>query len=128
MTHGAHNSWSRYADKIGVAGSLLTGLCCLGVPAVLSILSAVGLGFIINDAILVPALVVFLAVTLYGLWSGFRRHGRRAPLMAGVISAVGLLTSLWFSSVVAAVSLAGLVAATFLNVWFARKRDEPAAP
>jgi hypothetical protein len=44
--------------------------------------SAIGLGFLLTDAILVPMLAVFLAVTLYGLWNGFRRHGSRVPLTA----------------------------------------------
>jgi mercuric ion transport protein len=56
--------WKRNLDKIGIAGSIFAALCCLGVPALLSIVSAIGLGFIVRDAILIPLLVVFLAITL----------------------------------------------------------------
>jgi mercuric ion transport protein len=47
--------WKRHLDKIGVGGSLFAALCCLGFPALVSILSAIGLGFLINDDILRPA-------------------------------------------------------------------------
>lgn len=42
----------QHLDKVGIGGSLFAALCCLGFPALLSILSAVGLGFFIHDAIL----------------------------------------------------------------------------
>lgn len=41
----------RYLDRIGVGGSLFAALCCLGFPALVSLLSAIGLGFLVNDAI-----------------------------------------------------------------------------
>lgn len=127
MADRTYSFWSRHADKIGSAGSFIVGLCCLGVPAMLSIVSAIGLGFLLTDAILVPMLAVFLAVTLYGLWNGFRRHGSRVPLITGSVGAAGVLAFLWFSSLLAAVSLAALVTATLLNVWFARQRHARAA-
>lgn len=36
----------QHLDKVGLGGSLFAALCCLGFPALLSILSAVGLGFL----------------------------------------------------------------------------------
>jgi len=44
--------WSRHLDKIGLGGSLIAALCCLGIPAVLAVVSGVGLGFLIDDATL----------------------------------------------------------------------------
>ena len=55
--------WTRQIDKIGVGGSLFgsffAGLCCLGSAALMSILSAFGLTFLVNNAILQPILIVF---------------------------------------------------------------------
>jgi mercuric ion transport protein len=59
--------WRRHLDKIGVGGSLFAALCCLGFPALVSILSAIGLGFLINNDILRPLLIVFLLVAIVGL-------------------------------------------------------------
>ena len=71
--------WKRHLDQIGVGGSLFAALCCLGFPALLAILSAVGLGFLVNDAVLIPLLVLFLSVTLWGLYLGKRHHGSWMP-------------------------------------------------
>lgn len=108
----------QYLDKLGVGGSLFAALCCLGFPALLSILSAVGLGFLINDAILLPLLVVFLALTLYGLFRGYQKHRKPGAVLLGGGSAVALLVFLlvFFSRPLAYLSIAGLVAASVLNV------------
>lgn len=105
-----------YLDKVGVVGSAFAALCCLGTPALLSLLSAIGLGFLINDTILVPLLVVFLAMSLIGLFLSCTRHRRPYPLVLGVLSAIGLLTGILFLSQtpLAYVSLAGLIGA---SVW-----------
>lgn len=115
--------WKRHSDKVGAGGALLAGLCCLGFPAALAALSAVGLGFLINDVILLPALVVFVGVTIHGLWRGRQRHHNRLPLRLGLVGAGALLVSMWFSSLLAGTSLVVLVAATVLNGWSARCRD-----
>ena len=61
--------------KIGVAGSLLTALCCF-TPVLVLLLGGLGLGAAAGalDLILIPLLLVFLALTLVA-W--LRR--RRAP-------------------------------------------------
>ena len=42
------NFWKKHTDKLGVAGSVFTALCCLGFPALVSTLSAIGLGFLME--------------------------------------------------------------------------------
>lgn len=109
----------QHLDKIGVGGSLFAALCCLGFSALLSILSAVGLGFLIKDAILLPLLVVFLALALYGFYRGYQTHRKPGAVMLGGASAVALLVFLlvFFSRPLAYLSIAGLVTASVLNVW-----------
>lgn len=115
--------WKRNLDKIGVGGSLFAALCCLGFPALLAILSAVGLGFLVNDAVLIPLLVLFLLVTLWGLYLGQRHHGRWMPFFIGMAGAALSFTSIWFGSgLLAAVGIAGLIAASLLNVWLRMKQ------
>jgi len=71
--------WTRQIDQIGVGGSLFgsffAGLCCLGSAALMSILSAFGLTFLVNNAILQPILIVFLLLAVFGLVLGVRYHG-----------------------------------------------------
>lgn len=119
--HPSSEFWKRNLDKIGIGGSIFAALCCLGFPALLSIVSAIGLGFIVNDAILIPLLLVFLATALFGLYLGTRHHREPWALMLGGLSA--LLVVLVFTGVVpnialAYVGMAGLVVAGVLNVWF----------
>lgn len=111
--------WSKHTDKVGVAGALFAALCCLGFPALLSILGAIGLGFLINDAILLPLLAVFLIVTLSGLYLGVRHHSSWLAFGLGVLSAVMtfVFIVIAFNRLLAAVGIAGLIVASILNVW-----------
>ena len=114
-----------YLDKIGALGSIFTALCCLGVPAPLSILSAIGLGFLINDAILLPLLVAFLVITVVGLISGRRHHGKPWALIVGVLSSlvvVGFLF-IYFNPLLVAVGIGGLILASLLNVWLQHQQE-----
>ena len=100
-------------------GAIFTALCCLGVPALLSILSALGLAFLINDAILLPLLIVFLVVTDMGLWFGKRHHDRSLALVLGIISSAVIVIFIMvaFNAVLVGVGIAGLIAASLLNIW-----------
>jgi mercuric ion transport protein len=97
---------------------VFAALWCLGFPALLSILSAIGLGFLINDAMLLPLLIIFLLVTLVGLALGMREHHRAPALLLGIASSAGVLIFIFvsFDKALAAMSVIGLVAASILNV------------
>ncbi len=105
---------SRRATGAGLVGSAVTLLCCAGVAPVIGVLSALGLGFLLRDAILVPLLILGLGVTVWGLWQGRRCHGRSRPLVAGL---VGSLVTV--GGVLAWVPLAfvGFVAVIVASIW-----------
>jgi len=111
--------WSKHTDKVGIAGALFAALCCLGFPALLSILSAIGLGFIVNDALLMPLLIVFLLVALAGLYLGVRHHGSWLAFTVGALSAAMtfVFIVIAFNKLLAAVGIAGLIVSSLLNVW-----------
>lgn len=115
---GQRGFWSRHLDKVGVTGSLIAALCRLGVPAVIAVASALGLGFLINDATLVPLLILFLLVQLGGLWLGLRHHRNPLALIVGLASAVVTVVFLFvrFSRPLAYLGIAGLVASSVLNI------------
>ena len=104
-----------HADKWGPAGSVFAALCCLGVAPVLSALTAVGLGFLIHDAILVPLLVVFLGVTVWALGRDHLRHGNHWPRRLASAAAILALGGLWLSGAVVGLGLALLLAASAWN-------------
>ncbi|MGH7614391.1 MAG: MerC domain-containing protein [Gemmatimonadales bacterium] len=105
---------SRRATGAGLVGSAVALLCCAGVAPVIGVLSAIGLGFLLRDAILIPLLILGLGVTLWGLWQGRRCHGRSGPLGAGLVGS--LIT---VGGVLAWVPLAfvGFVAVIVASMW-----------
>jgi mercuric ion transport protein len=113
-----------HVDKVGIAGAAFAALCCLGTPALLSVLTAIGLGFLIHDAILIPLLILFLIVTLWGLGTGRRRHGRPAPLILGGVGATAVLlfSVVMPSRTLALAGIVALVAASVTNVLFLRAK------
>jgi mercuric ion transport protein len=79
---------SQRATGAGLVGSAVALLCCAGVAPVIGVLSALGLGFLLRDAILIPLLILGLGATLWGLWQSRRCHGRSRPLVAGLVGGV----------------------------------------
>jgi mercuric ion transport protein len=113
------------AGWIGTVGATVSALCCLGTPALVSFVAALGLGFLINDTVLIPLLVGSLIVLLWGLTTGWRRHQRPAALMIGGAAASLLVV---FSVVapsrpIAYLAIVALVGASVLNaLWMRRAR------
>lgn len=105
---------SQRATAAGVVGSAVTLLCCAGVAPVLAIVSALGLGFLLRDAILIPLLILGLGVTQWGLWQGRQCHGRSGPLAVGLVGSVitlgGVLS--WIP-----LAFAGFVGVIVASIW-----------
>jgi hypothetical protein len=80
---------------------------------------AIGLGFLLRDAILIPLLVAFLLATVAGLHLGVRHHGRRMAFIVGVAGALVTLLAIVLagSGALAAIGIALLIGASLLNVW-----------
>ena len=117
-----------YKEISGCTGSLVAGACCLGFAPLLAGLSAIGAGFLINDAILIPLFVAFLAYTVWVLWTSRRSHGRAGPFYLGAGAAVAAFAALWVFAPLTYVALAVLIAASVWNVVaYRRSRCVPQA-
>ena len=59
--------------NIGIAGSVIAALCCF-TPVLVVLLGVVGLSAFTGtlDLILLPALALFLSITVYALWKRTR--------------------------------------------------------
>ena len=104
------------ADLLGIAGGFLAALCCLGVPAVLSFVGAIGGGFLVNDRVLLPLVVGMLGLALFGLDRGRRPHGRTTPVAFGWAGAFLLVTGLRLGGGVVAAGTLLMLVASVLNV------------
>jgi mercuric ion transport protein len=108
--------WVQSLDKFGAVGSVIATLCCLGFAPLVALLSAIGVGFLVNDAVLLPLLIVFLVIGGIGLWSAARRHGQFQAVWLHGISAVVLVLSAFvmYQRLVVWLSLAGIIGA---SIW-----------
>ncbi|MFQ5703464.1 MAG: MerC family mercury resistance protein [Gemmatimonadales bacterium] len=104
-----------HADKWGPIGSIFTALCCLGAAPVLAALSAIGLGFVISDAILIPLLIFFLGATIFALRSEKNRHHKNGPSALAWAASALAAGGLWLSGIVVGLGLLALVAASLWN-------------
>ena len=106
-----------HLNKVGLAGSFFSLLCCLGFGPLITLLLAAGAGFLINDAVLAPLLAGFLVLGGIGLGITYRRHHRAVPMIVHIISAVILFvfTFVHFVAPLAGLAVAGLVAASVFD-------------
>jgi mercuric ion transport protein len=124
--------------------ALVTTLCCLGFPALVGFLSALGAGFLINDRYLEPLLAGTLLLTLVIVGFHLRRHHQPGPFILSLLAAgsvffaiygIGLLphassgdhmadgmapTPVW-SLFLASVSILVLLAAQVWDLWLFRR-------
>jgi mercuric ion transport protein len=102
---------------VGAIGSIFAALCCIGTPAVLALLASIGAGFLIRDVILLPLLVVFLVIAVWGMMRTQDAHGQRGPLLVTVGSSFVIVAAVWFSRPVVILGLVGLIAASVWNMY-----------
>lgn len=86
----------RIADSAGVLGAVFAAFCCAGAPIILSVLAALGLSFLRNDAILLPLMSISLAVALWAFWGDRRLHGATGPMLLVIAGAVALVAGVVF--------------------------------
>lgn len=67
--------------------ALFSTLCCLGFPALVGFLSALGAGFLLNDRYLEPLLAATLPFTLVIAGLHLRRHHQPGPFLLSLVAA-----------------------------------------
>ena len=82
-----------WLPRLGAVGALITTACCIGIPAVVSLASAVGAGFLIQDRYLQPLLIIMLAITVAASALTYSRHRNPFPVAITVVAALGIY---WF--------------------------------
>ncbi len=117
-----------HADKWGPIGSIFAALCCLGFAPALAALSAGGLGFLINDLVLIPLLILFLGTTIWGLHRDRARHKTPGPEYLAWVASVLSVGGLWTSGAVVAFGLTLLVAGSACNILALRRMRSDQAP
>ena len=104
-----------------VLGAGFAAACCLGVTAALSALTAVGAGFLIRDAFLIPLYLALLALSAWLLFRSARSHANLRPFGVGLAGAVAAFTGLWISAGLVYAGLAVLIAGSAWDFWIGRR-------
>jgi hypothetical protein len=69
-------------DRMGVAAAVLCGIHCALLPLAAGLLSAIGLGLLLDERIELALLMLAGLIGVWSLWPAFRRqHGRILPLL-----------------------------------------------
>lgn len=80
--------WARGGGSgLAALAALVTTLCCLGFPALVGLLSALGAGFLLNDRYLEPLLAGTLLLTLLIAGLHLRRHHQPGPFILSLVAA-----------------------------------------
>ncbi len=87
----------KFAQWFGVFGTLFAAACCLGLPLVLTAVTAAGLGFILNDALLYPLFAAFLALNLWFTYRSGRKRSDLAPFRVALGGGLLAAFALWFT-------------------------------
>ena len=109
-------AWRRSLPAVSAVGALFTTACCIGVPAAISITSAVGAGFLLQDRYLQPLLIVALLITIGASALTFSRHRNPVPLIITTLSALMLYWFIYHDYRVPAVWV-GIAAMVAAQVW-----------
>ncbi len=98
-------------------GTGFAAACCLGITAALSVLTAIGAGFLINDAILIPLYLGLLGLSVWLLYASARSHNNLSPFWAGLGGAVVAFAGLWILPALVYAGLAVLIAGSVWDFW-----------
>lgn len=74
-SHKAPSWLSRTLMAVGISGAAFAALCCVAPFMVSGLVTALGLGFILNDSILTGLIIVFIGVAALGYYLVQRRTG-----------------------------------------------------
>lgn len=112
---------SEFLKQIGsTAGAAFAAACCAGAGWALAALTAVGAGFLINDAVLIPLFAALLGLSVWLLFRSARAHRDLRPVYLAAAGALGALIGLWTSSVVLFLGLGLIVASSLWDYLGAR--------
>lgn len=104
-----------HADKWAPLGAVLAAFCLLEVGPVVSAVSAVGLGALLDLWVLLPLFLALLGVTLWSLAIDRRYHRSPAPSRLTWLAGALVLAAYWTADVLAWVGVAALAAAAVWN-------------
>src|SRR3989441_4034124 len=89
-------SWMRGSGSaLAALVALVTTLCCLGFPALVGFLSALGTGFLLTDRYLEPLLATTLLLTLLIAGLHLRQHHQVGPFILSLVASESVFFAIY---------------------------------
>ena len=79
--------------SVGLVGTILALLGCMGFPAVIGLVSVIGAQWILEPRYLLPILAVGIASGLWSLFASFRRERNPLVLVLGLVGGAAALAT-----------------------------------
>lgn len=114
---------TRWAGGVASVLSAASAIVCPAcIPAITSLLSALGLGFAVRPSFLNPAVIALLAISVGSLAWAARRHHRWWVLLIGIAGAILITISRFvvFVPAVMWIGAATLIGASVINFFIER--------
>jgi hypothetical protein len=112
----------RHLGKIGIVSATFASICLFVTPAIAPIASELGLGFLRHNVIVAPLVYVFLAISLWSLYSGARHHRSWTAYALGLAGAILIVTgSITNSAILKAIGIIVLLIGCIVNLICRRK-------
>ena len=113
-----------------VLSVLPSATCPFCVSAYAAVVSALGLGFLLNQRVLVPLIVGLLLVGLGTIGWSTRSHRHPGPVLVASAGSLAVVVGrvVWEIPFVLYGGAGLLVVASFWNLWLKRPRHEPLVP
>ncbi|MDA3940634.1 MAG: hypothetical protein PF693_15210 [Spirochaetia bacterium] len=105
-----------------LSGVIISALCCIGFPALISIFVSLGLGFIINDSILLPILGISLIFLGYSSYSFGKSNSKLFIFFVTILSGLLIVLGVFFSQWIAIVGIIGIVFTGLYPLIYVAKR------
>ncbi len=106
---------------IFIIGAGVTAACCLGVPIIIMSLGAIGLSFLIHDAVLIPIFILFLCLTLLFLYRSTQKFHLMKIFYLGfggaLSSVIGLVLLMIGVTPIAWLIYLGLLILLISSIW-----------
>ncbi len=90
--------------------------CPVCLAAYAGVLSSLGLGFVLNESVLRPLIVLFLGIAVGSVAWSARRHRKRGPVVAAAAGALGIFAGRILWSVPLAV-YGGVICVVLAAIW-----------
>ena len=105
-----------------ITGVIISALCCIGFPVLIGIFVSLGLGFLINDFILLPILGIALIYLGYSSYGFGKSNNKIFVFYLTILSRLLIVIGVFFGKWIAFAGIAGIIFTSLYPLIYIAKR------